>query len=77
MNTATDERIQPLIRESFKGHTLLCIAHRLNTVVSALVTHLGSDQPSVTATDVRSFLRETVLTNANAVDHDGQDPGAG
>jgi ABC-type multidrug transport system fused ATPase/permease subunit len=33
IDTGTDERIQPLIRESFAGHTLLCIAHRLNTVI--------------------------------------------
>lgn len=34
IDTATDTRLQPLIRESFADHTLLTIAHRLNTVIT-------------------------------------------
>lgn len=34
MDVATDARLQPLIREVFKGMTLLTIAHRLNTVIT-------------------------------------------
>eukprot|EP01052_Picozoa_sp_SAG31_P026336 SAG31_NODE_2380_length_5833_cov_1.859435_2_plen_288_part_00 len=30
-----DEKIQPLVREAFEGHTLLTIAHRLNTIITS------------------------------------------
>jgi ABC-type lipoprotein export system ATPase subunit len=36
IDTGTDERIQPMIRQTFKEgkQTLLCIAHRLTTVIA-------------------------------------------
>jgi ABC-type multidrug transport system fused ATPase/permease subunit len=33
VDTATDERIQRMVREIFAGCTVLCIAHRLATIV--------------------------------------------
>ena len=54
IDTGTDERIQPLIRESFAGHTLLCIAHRLNTVI-------GMDRILVLGEGDDSCRRRTLL----------------
>ena len=33
-DAVTEQKIESAIRETFKGHTVLCIAHKLNTILS-------------------------------------------
>ena len=57
----TDELIQSTIRTAFKGHTILTVAHRLNTIMDydrILVLNKGEiqefDSPSVLLQDTSS-----------------------